>query len=113
MKILILGSSGLLGGQIFEHLNSYKKLKILHNGLKFRKYNLTYKYQLEELLIKSNADLIINCSGITNIDYCEKDKKNSYRINVSTVKNIFNYKLKVAIKKTVQPIDRADSVEKA
>ena len=98
MKILILGSSGLLGGQIFEHLNSYKKLKILHNGLKFRKYNLTCKYQLEELLIKSNADLIINCSGITNIDYCEREKSVSYELNVILVKKIFNLKKKFKLK---------------
>ena len=94
MNILILGSSGLLGRELYQFLKSYKKINVIHNGLRSRKLNINNKFNLKKLILDSNPSLIINASGITNIDYCEKDKKNSYRINVSTVINIFKIKKK-------------------
>jgi dTDP-4-dehydrorhamnose reductase len=94
MNILILGSSGLLGRELFEFLKSYKKIKIIHNGLEKRKFNINNKSKLKKLILDSNPSLIINASGMTNIDSCEKDKNYSYKINVSTVKNIFKIKKK-------------------
>jgi len=94
MNILILGSSGLLGRELFEFLKSYKKINVIHNGLESRKLNINNKFKLEKLILASNPSLIINASGITNIDSCEKEKKYSYRINVSSVKNIFKIKKK-------------------
>ena len=87
MNILILGSSGLLGRELFEFLKSYKKINVIHNGLKSRKLNINNKFNLKKIIFDSNPSLIINASGVTNIDYCEKNKKNSYKINVSTQKN--------------------------
>jgi dTDP-4-dehydrorhamnose reductase len=94
MNILILGSSGLLGRELFEFLKSHKRINVIHNGLKSKKLNINNKFKLEKLILDSNPSLIINASGITNIDSCEKEKKHSYRINVSTVKNIFKIKKK-------------------
>lgn len=94
MNILILGSSGLLGRELYKFLKSYKKINVIHNGLRSRKFNFTNKFNLKKLILDSNPSLIINASGITNIDYCENDKKNTHRINVTTVKNIFKIKKK-------------------
>ena len=98
MNILILGSSGLLGRELFEFLKSCKKINVTHNGLKSRKLNINNKFNLKKIIFDSNPSLIINASGGTNIDYCEKYKKNSYRINVSTVTNIFKIKKKFKLK---------------
>ena len=92
MNILILGSSGLLGRELFEFLKSYKKINIFHNGLNSRKLNINNKHELTKLIFKSNPSLIINASGITNVEYCEIKKKSSYRLNVEVVKNIFKLK---------------------
>ena len=94
MNILILGSSGLLGRQLFEFLKSYKKINIFHNGLKSRKFNIDSKSNLKKLIFESNPSLIINASGIANIDFCEQNKKYSYKTNVSAVRNIFEIKKK-------------------
>ena len=95
MNILILGSSGLLGRELYDFLKSYQKINVIHNGLRSRKFNINNKFNLKKLILDSNPSLIINASGITNIDYCEKYTKTSYRINVSTVKNIFKIKKKI------------------
>jgi dTDP-4-dehydrorhamnose reductase len=43
---------------------------------------------------KSNPTLIINASGITNIDHCDSERNFSYRLNVGVVRNIFRLKKK-------------------
>lgn len=74
MNILILGSSGLLGRQLYNFLKSSKKINLIHNGLRSRKFNINNKSELKKLIFTSNPSLIINASGITNIDLCEIKK---------------------------------------
>ncbi len=76
-KILILGSSGTLGRCLFNSLKKKNKYIVLHNGLIRRKFDLSYQFQIAKLLNKTKPDLIINCSAIINIDYCERYKKKS------------------------------------
>jgi dTDP-4-dehydrorhamnose reductase len=94
MIILILGSSGLLGKELHDLLKSYKQIKVFHNGLNSRRVNINNKHALKRLIFDTNPSLIINASGITNIEYCEIKKKSSYRLNVSVVENIFKLKKK-------------------
>ena len=98
MNILILGSSGLLGRRLHDLLKSYKQISVHHNGLSSRNFNINNRYELEKIIFKSNPSLIINASGITNIDYCENEKNISYKLNVGLIKNIFNLKKKFKLK---------------
>jgi dTDP-4-dehydrorhamnose reductase len=98
MNILILGSSGLLGRELHNHLISHKKIKVFHNGLRTRKLNINNKHELKKLIFESNPTLIINASGITNLDYCEMEKKISYKLNICAVRNIFKLKKKFKLK---------------
>ena len=94
MNILILGSSGLLGRELHDFLKSYKQIKVFHNGLSSRKLDVNNKHELKKLIFESNPSLIINASGVADIEYCEIKKKDSYRLNVGVVKNIFKLKKK-------------------
>ena len=84
MKILILGSSGILGYKLVSVLR--KKFKIYHNGLRSRKFNLNKK-NLTYLINQTNPDFIINCVAITDIELLKK-KHNCKSINTDLVKNI-------------------------
>ena len=95
MKILILGSSGILGYKLVSVLR--KKFKIYHNGLRSRKFNLNKK-NLTYLINQTNPDFIINCVAITDIELCEKKKHNCKSINTDLVKNIFDIKKKYKFK---------------
>jgi dTDP-4-dehydrorhamnose reductase len=97
MNVLIIGSSGLLGREIYERLKKNVKINLYHNGLKKHKYNLLSTKNLLKLVTKSKPDLIINSSGCADIDICEKNKK-SYLINVEMLKNIFKVKKKYQLK---------------
>lgn len=97
MNILLIGSSGLLGRNIYETIRQARKLHLFHNGIKERKFNLEKITNLKKLIFKSKPNLIINALGFTNIDLCEKNKK-SYLVNVEIVKNIFLIKKKFKLK---------------
>ena len=86
MKILILGSSGILG----NYLNNYlkKEFDVFNNGLTKRKINLLNISKLRKVLLKINPDIIINCTANTSIDNCEFHKKNAYEINYLILKNL-------------------------
>lgn len=93
MKILILGSSGLLGSKIYYFLKK-KRLNIIHNGLKKRKLDITNLNNLK-ILLNKQPDLIINCAAITNIEKCEKSFKETSKVNIELGNNIFFLKKKL------------------
>ncbi|MDC3382393.1 sugar nucleotide-binding protein [Candidatus Pelagibacter sp.] len=93
MKILILGSSGFLGSTIYKTLS--KNFKVFHNGLRKKKFDLSSKKQVHELIFKSKPNIIINCAAITNINYCEKNKKKTKLINSDLLRWINNYNKKL------------------
>ena len=88
-KVLILGSSGLLGRnlclylnknyEIFAHIN---RRFVYFDGVKKFDFNFFNKKKLKNFLIKYQPNIIINCTGITNVEECEKDKFKAYKINV-------------------------------
>lgn len=83
-----MGCSGILGKKNLVR-NLYYKLKILHNGLERRKFELTKYNLLKNLVIKTKPDLVINCSAAIDLDYCESNKLKSKKINVGILKNLF------------------------
>ena len=96
MKVLILGSSGLLGYRLFKFLRT-KNLIVISNGLKKSKYNLKSKHNILELL-KKKPDWIINCVAKTDITDCEKNKKEALNINSKILKDLFYLKSKFNFK---------------
>ena len=89
MKILIIGSSGFLGQELVKFFKNQKNIKLLHNGVKSKFFDLTDITNLEKIITKSNPQIIINCIGLTDLNICEKNKKLSNNLNYEIVKNIF------------------------
>ena len=85
MKILIIGSSGILGYCLYKELS--KKYKVYHTGLKKRLYDLTLRKNLKKILNKK-FDVVINCSAITSIEFAEKNKKITSNINYKLIRDI-------------------------
>ncbi len=81
-NILVFGSSGLLGKCLIDFYQHHKGLKIYavinkkkikNKNLKFFNYN---KKNLTKNYIKSNnINIIINFAALTNLEFCEKNKK--------------------------------------
>jgi dTDP-4-dehydrorhamnose reductase len=92
IKVLILGTSGMLGKAIYNTLKQNKKIKVYHTGKIKRKVELTSKINFLKFIKKNNPNLIINCIGFTNIDKCEKNKIYSKRINFKILRDLFSLK---------------------
>ena len=87
MKVLILGTSGFLGSYLRDKLK--KKLKVFNTGIKKRNIDLTNYKNIEQKIITVKPNLIINCSGLANIEDCEKNIIKSKKINVDILDYIF------------------------
>ena len=98
-KILIIGSSGILGKYLYHYIKN--KHIVYNNGLKKRKVNLLKYNKTEKYINKIKPNLIINCSAITDIDYCDKNKKHAYQVNVLVIQNIIKILKKNKIKCTI------------
>jgi dTDP-4-dehydrorhamnose reductase len=92
IKVLILGSSGLLGKYLFSELKKNKKIITYNTGLNKRKFDFTKKKQLKKLLVSKKPNLIINTVALTDVDKCEKKTKYSRKINFEIINDIFKLK---------------------
>ena len=86
MKVLILGSSGLLGNTLKIFLKEKKIKPYFITKKKSHKYNFCLKNfknfkKLEKIIKKINPSYIINCIGVTHYHKTYKDKNNTKSIN--------------------------------
>ena len=92
-KVLVVGSSGLLGSRIieigrngYEMFGTYSK----HNTMAENSYHLDslVREQVFTVIKEMNPDFVIDTHAITNLDYCEIHKEEAWEVNVEGAKNI-------------------------
>lgn len=92
-KILVIGSSGLLGSRIIEvGRDSYE----MFGTYSKHKTDAESDYHLDSLNRKQtfavmkevNPDFVIDTHAITNLDYCEANPEEAWNVNVEGAKNI-------------------------
>ena len=81
-RVFILGSSGLLGRNLCLYLKDshdvighINKRSFYLNGVKKVNFNLFNKNKLSEFINKYKPSIVINATGITNVEECENNKK--------------------------------------
>jgi len=94
-KLLITGISGLLGGGIAHALRDKYAITGWYNahgvsipGVKALKIDITEEQPLKKALAEDRPDMILHCASLTNVDYCEKDRVETQKINVGGTENI-------------------------
>lgn len=90
-KLLILGSTGMLGGY-FKTQDRSSKYTIYYHGFTnctgILKSDLLQPEEANQLIKTVRPDAILNLIGLTNVDLCEKFPVQAYNINVRTLENI-------------------------
>jgi dTDP-4-dehydrorhamnose reductase len=96
LKVLLLGSSGLLGCTLKPFLVSHGYIVSTNSRSDGDQYQVDFIYPSDayELLEQINPDIIINLIGLTDVDLCETNPNLAYLINVRTVENIVAWILK-------------------
>jgi len=84
MKILVIGSKGMLGTDLMQGLSktSYEFI-----GLDIQDIDITKKEEMSKIK-KENPGIIINCAAYTNVDLAETEKEKCYSVNLGGIKNL-------------------------
>jgi dTDP-4-dehydrorhamnose reductase len=76
-KILIIGAGGRLGATLMrEYRDEFDLI-----GFDRQALDLENTGQLREKIGRVDADVVINCAALTNVDYCETHPDEAFRIN--------------------------------
>jgi len=94
-KLLITGGSGLLGSNLVKLMeDNFEAHTIVHeHQMKFKtcqtyKLDITKGYNLLKAVKKINPQCIIHTAALTNVDYCETHRDESWKINVEGTRNV-------------------------
>ena len=98
MKILLLGENGSLGRE-FKKLFEDKNIKFYGLSRKKNKIKFTYN-NLKKVIEKISPDIILNCTALTGLIYCENKSKEAYEVNTNIPVNL----LKITAKKKIKLI---------
>jgi dTDP-4-dehydrorhamnose reductase len=101
-RLLVTGSSGLLGSKIVELAKSDTVTVPLHNTAPLHsnslKIDITIRSETENLFHKLEPDVVIHTASETNVDKCETEKEHARKTNVEGTRNIAEACQKVSAK---------------
>ena len=95
-NILILGASGLVGGNCLRYFKTKKEYKVLGTYFSYPteetvKYNTLNPNDPENADIESfNPDVILHCGALTWVDYCEENPEESWDKTVKSTHEAVN-----------------------
>ena len=84
MKILILGSAGLLGSYVLSigKISGFDVVGISRK--KNRGFDFNYESSIFSIIDTFQPNVVINCVAITSFDFCEEHFEEALKINCST-----------------------------
>lgn len=92
--ILIIGATGLLGHALGPHLKSTGKYRVVLHGNSHAS-ELTADFSQAKhasyCLSQIDPDVVVNLAALTNVDVCELQVNDAYRINTAIVENIVGW----------------------
>lgn len=78
---LLFGSKGRLGSSIMSLMPDIV-------GLSHADVDVTDREKVLKAVKSKKPEVVINCTGITNVDYCEENKDEAWNVNVRGTRNI-------------------------
>ena len=97
-NLLIIGASGLLGRTLCEYFTKYFKvygIRIKHpiniTDVQDIKADVADTKEIFKLMNKINPTYVIYAAGISNVDNCEKNKENAYKLHVEIPEQLTTY----------------------
>jgi len=94
MRIALIGANGQLGTDIVRYFN--KKGVEIH-GLTHDDIEVCESESIDKVMSGIDPDLIINTSAFHNVDLCEDEAMQAFKVNVLGVKNLAEVCLKMDI----------------
>jgi dTDP-4-dehydrorhamnose reductase len=94
-RILITGTTGMVGYRLFEYLKSFRDWEIIGTSRSAGEYvhhivDLTSPVSVKDLVDVAPADIVIHTAAISKTDECENNKEKCYAANVISTKNLIS-----------------------
>ena len=98
-RVLITGITGLLGKSLVETNTSNeiygiyatrKQLPKIYNKIFTKNVNIIDKSKLRSLFKSKIPEVVIHTAAASDVDWCENNKDEAYKINVQGTENIIN-----------------------
>jgi len=83
MKILLIGATGQLGGDILRNNQAHAILAPDRKAL-----DLSKPEQMGETIREHRPDMVINCAAFHNVPLCEDQPEQAFRINCAAVRDL-------------------------
>lgn len=92
MRHLVVGASGQIGGAIYKSLVE-KNQEVMGTWFSqpargMRKLDVNDRSRMFKLVKEAAPDVIYACAAMTNVDRCESEPKESFRVNVVGLANL-------------------------
>lgn len=95
-KVLITGSNGLLGQKLIYQLIGYPDFKVfatsrgenrtlIKKRYEYISLDITNEMEIQKIFEYVQPDIVINAAAMTNVDACEVDKEECWKLNVDAV----------------------------
>jgi dTDP-4-dehydrorhamnose reductase len=100
VKVLITGSNGLLGQKLIDLMapmqdvtliatsNGNNRYPVGKNEFDYFPMDITSLEEIKSVFSKTNPDFVINTAAMTNVDQCESEKENCWKLNVEAVSHL-------------------------
>lgn len=85
-RVVFTGITGLLGGYFLK--NRDPGFEII--GVSRKNFDITDKRKVLDFIKKINPKIIVHAASLGNIDYCEKNPNEAYKVNVEGTQNIID-----------------------
>ncbi|MBN1983347.1 MAG: dTDP-4-dehydrorhamnose reductase [Chitinivibrionales bacterium] len=82
MKIVIIGCNGQLGTDLTTLLHSTNHTV---SAIDYPQIDLTDRNRTTDFILQSDAECIVNCAAYTDVDGCETNKQQAYKVNAEAV----------------------------
>jgi dTDP-4-dehydrorhamnose reductase len=108
-RILICGANGLLGQRLslmlstqtdYEVLNTSIERSFVYDNLLFdyNQLDITNRSDVKSLASSFQPHVILNAAAATNVDWCESNREEAWKANVTAVENLADATRKVGAK---------------
>jgi dTDP-4-dehydrorhamnose reductase len=98
MRILVTGANGLLGRKLVSLLDRQPEIYSMASARKAISFytgtsesillDVTNASMVNEVVLKTRPDVIINAAAMTQVDQCEQEKEECWKQNVGSVTNL-------------------------
>lgn len=91
MKVLVVGSRGMLGRDLANRLPRLANLRSLSMEIiaaTHEHMDITHEANTSRFIAQIKPEVIVNCAAFTNVDACETQQSEAFAVNAAGARNI-------------------------